>query len=266
MSHATKRARKSSSSTPSRIPNSNQNNVEDDAVVELTPQPSRPPPPVDPETRRAELEIERLKLELRRTEIEAQTRRFEAEMQTRRHQIDEETKRQTFVATMRHRDVEAEMRTREFEAAQMTRCAELEHLRMAQQRPAADEVEADAAESVGVESASASKSAVVAVDGNVEAQAIDSAAETQQQRPASRDLVQVVVKTLHSKQNYMIVVDLNETVLKCKEVLKCVSGICVDQQRLFFAGIVLEADDRTLASYGVYEMSTLIVMLRLRGC
>jgi large subunit ribosomal protein L40e len=157
---------------------------------------------------------------------------------------------------MRHRDVEAEMRTREFEATQMTRRVELQ-LRIAKRGASAEQVEREEPEN----EESSSEPVVVAVNNNApvrsEVQAVESAVvpQQQQQRPATGELVPLIVRTLTGR-SYDITAKLSETVLHVKELLHVATGMPPDRQQLVFNGRQLE-ENRTLASYGVRETSTL---------
>jgi large subunit ribosomal protein L40e len=187
-------------------------------------------------SRRAELEIERLKLEVRRFEIESETRRFEAEMQTR----------------LRERQLDAE--TRRFEATQETRRVELQlqMARLSKKRGVGDD--ADASESSSADDSAAqpnedndnSNSAAVAVP-----------------YPVGRKM-KIYFGTLMGR-SFSLDVDPNDTVEHLKDMIQETLGIPTDQQRLVFAGIQLD-DVRTLRHYGVFENCRIMMILRLRGC
>ncbi len=75
----------------------------------------------------------------------------------------------------------------------------------------------------------------------------------------------IFVETLTLKK-FELHVDLHDdTVKELKELIQEKEGIPPDQQLLVFAGKELK-DDRTLESYQILPKSTLVVILKLRGC
>lgn len=74
----------------------------------------------------------------------------------------------------------------------------------------------------------------------------------------------VWVKTLTGKNVPVPFEQQSQTVQTTKQLIQHIEGIPPDQQRLIFAGHQLE-DHRTLASYGITQLATLHMVLRLRG-
>ena len=75
--------------------------------------------------------------------------------------------------------------------------------------------------------------------------------------------MQIFVRTLTGK-TATIEVDGTETIADLKEKLREREGIPADQQRLVFAGKLLE-DDRTISDYNIRKESTVHLLLRLKG-
>ena len=85
-------------------------------------------------------------------------------------------------------------------------------------------------------------------------------------KPRDGAKIQLYVKTLTGKI-LSIEVDNNDLVEDVKERIQCVEGIPPYQQRILFAGQLLDAS-RAIADYGISTESTLYLVLRLRagGC
>jgi hypothetical protein len=77
--------------------------------------------------------------------------------------------------------------------------------------------------------------------------------------------IQIFVKTLTGK-TIMFKAYENSTVLDLKEWIRTVQDIPLVDQRLIFAGKMLEEDDKTLESYNVLKESTVHLVLKLSGC
>lgn len=75
--------------------------------------------------------------------------------------------------------------------------------------------------------------------------------------------MQIFVKTL-TGTTATIEVDGTETIAELKEKLRAKEGIPADQQRLVFAGKLLE-DERTINDYNIRKESTVHLLLRLKG-
>jgi hypothetical protein len=76
--------------------------------------------------------------------------------------------------------------------------------------------------------------------------------------------VQVFVKTL-TDRTFRFQCSPTDTVADVKLRIELEDGVPADQQRLLFDGTFLD-NDRQLASYGIRDGSTLVYLLRLRGC
>jgi ubiquitin-large subunit ribosomal protein L40e len=75
--------------------------------------------------------------------------------------------------------------------------------------------------------------------------------------------MQIFVRTLAGKQ-IPLFVHRSDNITAIKGRISLSEGIPADQQRLLFAGLLLE-DDRTLSGYNIQPKSTLHLILRLRG-
>lgn len=72
----------------------------------------------------------------------------------------------------------------------------------------------------------------------------------------------IFVKTL-TRKTIPLTVRASDTIETIKDKIETVDGIPPDQQRLIFAGKDL-LDERTVSDYGIYDGSTIHLVLRLR--
>lgn len=86
-------------------------------------------------------------------------------------------------------------------------------------------------------------------------------------RPAATDEMQIFVRVLGGKKATALKVQPSDTVgsVKVKLYYRKKKKTMPCKQRLVFSGMEL-ADDRTLASYGIEEESTLYLCVRLESC
>ena len=73
----------------------------------------------------------------------------------------------------------------------------------------------------------------------------------------------VFVKTLTGK-TLTIICQPTDTIEHLKYLIQKFEGVPLDQQRLVYAGKQLE-DNRTFADFNIQRLSTLFMVLRLRG-
>ena len=76
------------------------------------------------------------------------------------------------------------------------------------------------------------------------------------------EFLQLFIKTMTGKE-IILTVDPSLTIQKLKSEIQDREGVPSDQQRLIFAGALLE-DNRTLASYNIKNESTLNLIFRVK--
>ncbi len=86
---------------------------------------------------------------------------------------------------------------------------------------------------------------------------------TQNTQQNANENMQIFVKTLSAK-NITLDCQKSTTIRELKEMIHSKEAIPVEQQRLIFSGKQLE-DDNTLADHNIDSLSTLHLVLRLKG-
>ena len=89
------------------------------------------------------------------------------------------------------------------------------------------------------------------------------AAPAKRARPSAP--MQIFFKSLTGKTFTLNLLG-SDTIKSVKEKIQTTEGIPANQQRLIWAGVTLENDEKTVADYKLQNLSTVHMVLTLRGC